>query len=153
MEIEANFTSEHLFSTRNLGGLRFFSPQFARRKNGGDDRQRLWALEEWNQQLDVNLRAAFLLSQAFITEMKKASKGTLVFINSIAGRQPFSQSAAYVSSKFALRGFASSLREELRSNNIKVISHIGIIPQKYKDFRKIKFVGRTTKEKEEVFDF
>jgi len=80
------------------------------------------SIEEWNQQLDVNLRAAFLLSQAFIPEMKKASKGTLVFINSIAGRQPFSQSAAYVASKFGLRGLASSLREELRENNIKVIS-------------------------------
>ena len=80
------------------------------------------SIEEWNQQLDVNLRAAFLLSQAFIPEMKKARKGTLVFINSIAGRQPFSQSAAYVASKFGLRGLASSLREELRENNIKVIS-------------------------------
>ena len=40
----------------------------------------------------------------------------------------------------------------LVKNNIKVISHIGIIPQKYKDFSKIKFVGRTTKEKEEVLD-
>ena len=82
----------------------------------------LLSIEEWNQQLDVNLRAAFLLSQAFIPEMKKARKGTLVFINSIAGRQPFSQSAAYVASKFGLRGLASSLREELRENNIKVIS-------------------------------
>ena len=29
---------------------------------------------------------------------------------------------AYVASKYALRGFASSLREELREHNIKVIS-------------------------------
>ena len=54
--------------------------------------------------------------------MKKNKQGNIVFINSIAGRQPFSQSAAYVSSKFALRGFASSLREELREDNIKVMS-------------------------------
>ena len=54
--------------------------------------------------------------------MKQNRKGVLVFINSVAGRQPFSQSAAYVASKFGLRGLAGSLREELREDNIKVIS-------------------------------
>ena len=79
-------------------------------------------IKEWDQQLDVNLRAAFLLSQAIIPGMKKEKKGVLVYMNSIAGRQPFINSSAYVASKFALRGFANSLREELREHNIKVIS-------------------------------
>ena len=77
---------------------------------------------EQSEQMNVNIRAAFLLSQAFVPDMKKVQGGALVFINSIAGRTPFSDSVGYVTSKFALRGFASSLREELRSNNIKVIS-------------------------------
>ena len=80
------------------------------------------SIDDWNQQLDVNLRGAFLLSQAFIPEMKQNKKGVLVFINSVAGRQPFIHSAGYVASKFGLRGLASSLREELREYNIKVIS-------------------------------
>jgi len=80
------------------------------------------SVEDWNEQMNVNIRAAFLLSQAFVPDMKKVQKGMLIFINSIAGRKPFSNSVGYVASKFALRGFASSLREEIRSNNIKVIS-------------------------------
>ena len=80
------------------------------------------SIDDWNNQLDVNLRGAFLASQAFVPIMKENKMGVLVFINSIAGRQPFSQSTAYVASKFGLRGLASSLREELREHNIKVIS-------------------------------
>ena len=38
------------------------------------------------------------------------------------GINPYPNSTAYVASKYGLRGFASSLREELRSQNIKVIS-------------------------------
>ena len=79
-------------------------------------------IESWNSQINVNLRGAFLLSQAFIPAMKKSKKGSIVFINSIAGRQPFTESSVYVTSKFGLRGMANSFREELRQYNIKVIS-------------------------------
>ena len=46
----------------------------------------------------------------------------------MAGLHPYKNSTAYVASKFGLRGFTSSLREELREHNIKVISvHPGAI--------------------------
>ena len=79
-------------------------------------------LADWNRQMDVNLRASFLVSQAFIPHMKQKKKGSLIFINSVAGKKGYAYSAAYVASKFGLRGLAESLREELRENNIKVIS-------------------------------
>ena len=86
------------------------------------------SLEDWDIQLNTNLRGAFLVSKAFLPKMKRSQKGAIVFINSVAGIQPFSQSAAYVASKFGLRGFASALREELREYNIKVISvHPGAV--------------------------
>ena len=85
-------------------------------------------LDDWNLQIDVNLRGSFLVSQAFIPNMKKIKKGKLVFINSVAGKQAYPYSSVYVSSKHALRGLADSLREELREDNIKVISiHPGAI--------------------------
>ena len=80
------------------------------------------SIEDWNCQINVNLRASFLLSQAFVPSMKMKKKGIIVFINSIAGRQPFSESVGYAASKFGLRGLANSLREELRGDNIKIIS-------------------------------
>jgi len=85
-------------------------------------------LEDWNRQLNVNLRASFLVSQAFIPGMKQRKKGTLVFMNSVAGKKGYPYSAAYVASKYGMRGLADSLREELRGNNIKVISiHPGAV--------------------------
>tara|TARA_Y100000590_G_scaffold468449_1_gene651258 strand:+ start:724 stop:1428 length:705 start_codon:yes stop_codon:yes gene_type:complete len=80
------------------------------------------SIEDWNRQINVNLSSSFLLSKAFVPDMQKAKKGALVFVNSIAGRKPFRNSIGYVTSKFALRGFSNSLREDLRSYNIKVIS-------------------------------
>ena len=79
-------------------------------------------LADWNRQMDVNLRASFLVSQAFIPHMKQKKKGSLIFINSVAGKKGYAYSAAYVASKFGLRGLAESLREELRGDNIKVVS-------------------------------
>ena len=85
-------------------------------------------LADWNYQMDVNLRASFLISQAFIPKMKQNKKGTLVFINSVAGKKGYAHSAAYVSSKYGMKGLSDSLREELRESNIKVISiHPGAV--------------------------
>ena len=80
------------------------------------------SLQDWDNHLNINLRSAFLLSKAFIPSMKKLNKGSLIFINSVAGKKGYSNSSAYVASKFGMKGLADSLREELRENNIKVIS-------------------------------
>ena len=91
-------------------------------------------LADWNRQMDVNLRASFLVSQAFIPAMKQKKKGSLIFINSVAGKKGYAYSAAYVASKFGLRGLADSLREELREDNIKVISiHPGAVDTPFWD--------------------
>ena len=42
--------------------------------------------------------------------------------------------------------------KHLVKNNIIVVSHIGVTPQKYKNFKKIKSVGKTTKEHDEIYN-
>ena len=79
-------------------------------------------LSDWDEMFLVNLRGAFLISQAFIPMMKKKKLGNLVFINSVAGKNGYPFSAGYVASKFGMRGLAESLRNELREDNIKVTS-------------------------------
>ena len=79
-------------------------------------------IEDWHRQININLTSCFLLVQQFIKDMKKKKKGTLIFINSVAGKKAYPFSSAYVASKFALRGFADSIREELREFGIKVMS-------------------------------
>jgi len=98
------------------------------------------AIEDWDRQLDVNLRASFLVSQAFIPGMKQRLNGTLAFMNSVAGKKGYPYSAAYVASKYGMRGLADSLREELREDNIKVISiHPGAVDTPFWDGTGVNF--------------
>ena len=80
------------------------------------------SIEDFDRQISVNLRGAFLVSRGFIPGMKNNQAGKLVFINSVAGKWGYPFSAGYVASKFGLTGLANSLRNELREDNIKVIS-------------------------------
>ena len=83
---------------------------------------------DWDVQINTNLKGSFMMTRNIIPIMKKNNNGKIVFINSVAGLKPYPYSSAYVASKFGLRGFASSIREELRKDNIKVISvHPGAI--------------------------
>ena len=89
---------------------------------------------EWDIQINTNLRGSFMMTKNIIPFMKKNNNGKIVFINSVAGLKAYPYSSAYVASKFGLRGFASSIREELRKDNIKVISvHPGAIDTPFWD--------------------
>ena len=84
--------------------------------------------EDWEKQINTNLRGSFLLSQFFIPNFKRNKCGKILFMNSVAGLTPYPFAAPYVASKYALRGLSASLREELREYNIKVISiHPGAV--------------------------
>ena len=85
-------------------------------------------IEDWEQQINTNLRGAFLMTQFFVPYMKNKKSGKILFVNSVAGLSPYSFASAYVASKYGLTGLSSSLREELREDNIKVISiHPGAV--------------------------
>ena len=79
-------------------------------------------IEDWDNTINTNLRGSFLMTKMIIDNLKSKKNGKIVFISSVAGLQPYKNSTAYVASKYGLRGFASSLREELREFNIKVIT-------------------------------
>jgi len=88
--------------------------------------------EDWDQMINVNLRGAFLVSRGFIPAMQNRNQGSIVFMNSVAGKWGYPYSAGYVASKYGLRGLADSLRRELRQNHIKVISvHPGAVDSSF----------------------
>ncbi|NQU66819.1 MAG: SDR family oxidoreductase [Candidatus Marinimicrobia bacterium] len=96
--------------------------------------------EDWDQMINVNLRGAFLISRGFIPAMQNRKQGTLVFVNSVAGKWGYPFSAGYVASKYGLRGLADSLRNELRSDHIKVTSvHPGAVDSPFWDNTKANF--------------
>ena len=77
---------------------------------------------DWDDQINTNLRGSFLVTRKFVKHMIDNQNGKIVFINSVAGKFGYPNSSAYVASKYGLRGFADSLRNELREHNIKVVS-------------------------------
>tara|TARA_Y100000817_G_scaffold246015_1_gene198040 strand:- start:7 stop:720 length:714 start_codon:yes stop_codon:yes gene_type:complete len=96
--------------------------------------------QEWDQQINTNLKGAFLMTKLVVDTMIRKKMGKIVFINSVAGLNPYPFSSAYVASKYGLRGFSASLREELREHNIKVISiHPGAINTPFWDNVKADF--------------
>jgi 3-oxoacyl-[acyl-carrier protein] reductase len=72
----------------------------------------------WDEQLDVNLRAPFVLTRALLPSMRRAGAGRFVFIGSISGTLGSPGAAAYAASKWGLTGFAKSLAEELKDSGL-----------------------------------
>ncbi len=73
---------------------------------------------EWQQVLDVNLTAAFLITRVVLPGMIARGRGRMVFIASTAGVQGYWQQAAYVASKHGLLGLARSLALEAKPHGI-----------------------------------
>jgi len=78
--------------------------------------------EELDHQLQVNVRAPYLLTQALLPSLI-AREGQIVFINSSAGFHPAKAGwAAYSASKHALRALADGLRALVNPKGVRVIS-------------------------------
>ncbi|AXC10684.1 Sepiapterin reductase [Acidisarcina polymorpha] len=84
--------------------------------------QPLWEmpLEEWELLMATNLRAPYLMIQAFAPLMVEAKRGHIVNISSLAGKNPLPNGAAYAASKWGLNGLTYSVAEELRSHGVRV---------------------------------
>ena len=76
--------------------------------------------EEWQQVLDVNLTAAFLLSQAVLRGMMKQRFGRIISITSVVGQTGNAGQANYAAAKAGLAGMSKSLAQEVASRNITV---------------------------------
>lgn len=68
-------------------------------------------VEEWRATFDVNVFGAVALTLGLLPALRCAH-GQVVFINSGSGRRVSAGMACYSASKFALRAFADSLRED-----------------------------------------
>jgi NAD(P)-dependent dehydrogenase (short-subunit alcohol dehydrogenase family) len=85
----------------------------------------LRALEEttpadFEAQLALNLRGAFLLARGFLPAMRDAGGGVFVSIGSVADHTGFPQNAAYAASKYGLRGLHETLAAEYRGTGVRL---------------------------------
>ena len=77
--------------------------------------------EHVDRSIAVNLRAPILLAAAFVNARVAARlPGQVVFIGSLSGLAPTPMTRMYNATKFGLRGFALSLREDLIGTGVGV---------------------------------
>ncbi len=76
--------------------------------------------EEWDDVMQVNLKAAFKLSQGLMRGMMKRRYGRIVNITSIVGVTGNAGQVNYAASKAGMIGMTKSLAQELASRNITV---------------------------------
>jgi NAD(P)-dependent dehydrogenase (short-subunit alcohol dehydrogenase family) len=79
--------------------------------------------------INANLMSAIFCTLAALTEIKK-TRGSIVFISSLAGIRGLPQNAPYSVAKMGLTALAQALRTELHGSGV----HIGIIMVGFTDF-------------------
>ena len=77
-------------------------------------------VEEFDRMIAVNLRSAFLVTQAFLPAMLKQKHGDVFFMSSIAGLGAYPHSTGYCAAKFGLTGMAKVLRAETKDHGVRV---------------------------------
>jgi len=78
--------------------------------------------EDWDAMMAINLKGAFLCTQAVLDRMIIRQSGDIINIVSVAGRVGYYNCAAYCASKFGLLGFTEVLRKEMRKHGIRVMA-------------------------------
>jgi len=88
--------------------------------------------------IDLNLTSQILLTREFVPAMKAQGFGDIIFMGSEAAIKGGKRGAVYSATKFALRGFAESLREECSGSGVRVsIINPGVVATDF--FEKLNF--------------
>jgi NAD(P)-dependent dehydrogenase (short-subunit alcohol dehydrogenase family) len=77
-------------------------------------------LNDWNDVIATNLTGTFLMLRAALPLISRG--GSIVNVLSMSSKRAFPNLAAYNASKFGALGLTNTLREELRSEGIRVIA-------------------------------
>ena len=77
----------------------------------------------WKEVFNVNFHSAFILSKELVPLLKNALNGRIIFTSSGVAEVGKAYWGAYAASKFAVKGLAEIMRDELNStSNIKVFN-------------------------------
>ncbi|MDZ4745257.1 MAG: SDR family oxidoreductase [bacterium] len=76
--------------------------------------------EEFDEQIDVNLRGAFLCAKSVLPSMLERRSGMIINVNSVASITAFEGGSAYGASKSGLLTMMRTLRNEVRTSGVKI---------------------------------
>ena len=78
------------------------------------------AARDFDWLMEINFFAVVRLTRAFLPQLSASEDARLVFLSSVFGLIAPPGQTAYCASKFAVRGFANSLRHELKASGSKI---------------------------------
>ena len=78
------------------------------------------AEEAFEQVIRVNLFGSVWMTRAVLPHLEKQQRGTVAFVSSLGGILGVYGYSAYCTSKFALQGFADTMRQELVGSGVHV---------------------------------
>ena len=73
--------------------------------------------EEWQEVIQVNVNAQFMMTQALLPLLEKAASASIIFTTSSVGRKGRAYWGPYAVSKFATEGLMQTLADELGSTS------------------------------------
>jgi short-subunit dehydrogenase len=76
-------------------------------------------LDDFRRQMETNVFGVLRTLYAALPELRK-TRGQFVVLGSVAGHVPTPETSAYCMSKFAVRGFAESIHDELADSGVSV---------------------------------
>jgi len=95
--------------------------------------------DDWQQMWEVNVMGSLRLIQRLLPRLVQSGHGHVVFLGSIAGRQPYPGGGGYNAVKFAVRAMRDVLRLELVGQPVRVTE---IAPGMVKTpFSEVRFKG------------
>jgi NAD(P)-dependent dehydrogenase (short-subunit alcohol dehydrogenase family) len=80
------------------------------------------SLDDMRRQFETNVFGGMRLSQLVLPAMRRAGKGRIVNVSSVAGRVSVMGGGAYHAAKFALEAIADALRPEVKPFGIEVVN-------------------------------
>jgi NAD(P)-dependent dehydrogenase (short-subunit alcohol dehydrogenase family) len=81
------------------------------------------SIDDWHQVLATNLHGAYYCVRTFLPGMRERQTGTIININSDVGKTARDLAgAAYVTSKFGLRGLTQQINAEERGHGVRACS-------------------------------
>ena len=80
------------------------------------------ALEDDEWVMQVNFQGVVNGVRAFLPILQRQDSGVIVNTSSVFGLLGFPYQSAYCASKFAVRGFTDSLRQELRGTGVRAVN-------------------------------
>jgi len=109
--------------------------------NAGFNRDTLilrMSLQDWDEVMELNLRAVFLCTKAALRPMMKSRWGRIINIGSVSGLAGNAGQANYAAAKSGLIGFTRAVAREMGSRNVtaNLVMPGLIITELTKDIRK-----------------